>query len=410
LSFDSLSVISSSRHEIKVGNLHAFYKFIRENDTCESEPPQKKIKFSNQKLKNTRIDYTLNTPVACYKQIENLIPACIIEWLINYGYKQPGLILAHLWPPMLLEHDLLAIATNNEERILAFMIPVLAWILHKQNILQRSPYVVIFTSTIKSVKKIRSLIQIFDDLLSQCSDMRDFSTMIAVELPVQFLHGMTIEKKRAARNVSNVIFDGIDEMVTMGYINEVANILQTAKDDDLFDSNVCLNIFSAEFSVYEKLLGLAFLRNNPHFFDISALTGEISTSKSLNNFSHVQQFLEFKQMGNERRQSLYEVLNRIMVLDNSINFTTIVFVSEDDCQLPVVYNILIDDFPEIANNVFPKKSFNSDFEQHLFWKEFYTRSRPILLTNDSRNLNKGECGVQFPQTIIKSIFEFQLKM
>jgi superfamily II DNA/RNA helicase len=363
------SAIRDLRPTIKVGNLYALYNFDQGTNL---------------------------TPYSDFAQLKRKLPKCILEWLGSSGYNPLGVIQSHVWPVMFAKMDLLAIAPNSEERILTFVLSAITWIIQEQDHHtvkgddEIRPIVLIFTPTVESVKQIQQLIKLLDYLLSSNGYEENLKQLISVEQPVQLFQAMSVERKQNFSKCKYVIFDEFDKMMKLGYMDEVANILLTIRDEKMFDGDVCLNVFSAEFSVFEKLVSLEFLENY-HYFNMVEVTGQqLGDSSSLNNFSHIQQYVEVIDVGMGRLQSLHDLLKRILEIDRNSKYAIIVFLTGEDATLFAVYNRLISDMPNVSKQVFYNQSFASNSERSLFWQHFESHKNPILLTNDMRISKKGE--------------------
>jgi superfamily II DNA/RNA helicase len=184
-----------------------------------------------------------------------------------------------------------------------------------------------------------------------------------------------------------VVFDEFDKIIQLGMVAEISQILEAIRFGIIFNADVSISIFSAEFSAYEKLVGLEFLKNDFHYFNTSESVGATTeggcTVPICKKFANIQQYVEIQCTGLQREQSVMNVLKLISDADGLTNYATIIFVSKDE---KVLYNHLRAD-KKIGKQIFCKQAFMNEFDH----TSFESQQRPILVTNCcSGNLQKGE--------------------
>jgi hypothetical protein len=306
--------------------------------------------------------------------IENKIPKSISNLLERYVNKR---LQTTIIPSMFSEADLLAITKNPDETTMALLIAAVGLTM-QERVQTSEPLILIFTRTLETMKKIEALIRMFNGILQKDGIHIDLSVRIIVGLVDQYCD-LNDDQRMKFRNCKYAIFDQFDKLIRVGQINGLYDIFSNRCQSN----KLAIKVFSAQYSVYEKLLSLLYLKKDHHFYNAES-NGHIS-----NNFSNVQQYFEMKNLGKDRKQSLLEVLQQISNVDISDSYTIVIFFNDNDAALQIAYQNLILDLPNIVQQVFCKKTFTNNFDSVLYWAKVEQQPHPIFLTNDARDVHNG---------------------
>jgi superfamily II DNA/RNA helicase len=337
------------RRSINVGNLSAFFQSSRNENPSQTS--------------------SMSTTM-----VENKIPKSISNLLDRYVNKR---LQTTLIPSMFADADLLAITKNSDETTMALLIAAVGLTMQEQ-VQSSEPLILIFTRTLETVKKIEALIRMFNGILQKDGIHIDLGARIIVGLVGQF-SSLNDDQRMRFRFCKYAIFDQFDKLIRLGPINGLYDIFNNRCQSN----QLVMKVFSGEFSVYEKLLSMQYLRKDHHFFNSE------SSEDLSNNFSNVQQYFEMKNLGKDRKQSLIEVLQQISNVDISSTYTIVIFFNDNDAALQIAYQNLILDLPNIVQQVFCKKTFTNNFDSVMYWAKVEKQSHPIFLTNDARDLQNG---------------------
>jgi superfamily II DNA/RNA helicase len=337
------------------------------------------LKLGKPITKTSSVSMHSITPYRTYSQFSGKLPICIVRWLENGSYKDPGIIQGHTWPYTVAKTDLLTISPVGEERTLTLVLSALIWIVQAKN---ERKNVVIYTPTVESVVRIRTFVGFVYDILAKNDIPIHFTSLLLVEQPVYASKEMNPQRLLFLQNCEYVIFDAFDEIIQLGFVDKCTDTLETICDGALFADEVCLHIFSAELSAYETLVSKMFLKNH-HTFNISDVK-QMPQSKIRHGFSNVRQYLA-PNVKSQTPKLLLELVKEILRIDKTKSYVIVIYTQEE-YTLAAFNNMR----PQITAPVFLRRNLDNDHQDNVFWNDFNSYEKAVLFTSDAASNLKGK--------------------
>jgi ATP-dependent RNA helicase DeaD len=169
----------------------------------------------------------------------NLAPS-ILKVVNEIGYETPTPIQQQSIPPLLAGHDLLGQAQTGTGKTAAFALPLLS----KIDIKKHHPQILILTPTRELALQVAEAVQTYSRHLKGCHVLPVYGGQNMAQQLRQLKRGVQVVVGTPGRikdhlhrgtlklnNIMATVIDEADEMLRMGFIDDVEEILQAAPDE-----------------------------------------------------------------------------------------------------------------------------------------------------------------------------------